>query len=454
MAAELTPLEDHLYGEFGYMDFGAAGQIVSDNVEPLLGIREIQFANGVKLNLKRTELERDRIRLELNVDGGEMLDTSDDPLATAMVSVLHVGGLGLHDYDELQTMLAGKSVGFRFTAEDETFRMQSITTPRDLELQMKLIAAALTDPGYRPQGQAQYQRFISNFFASRNATPAGTLSDALGGILSDGDPRFTTQPEEIYRALTLEDLRAAIADRLEHGAVEIALVGDIDEERAIELVGATLGALPARERDFGLYAENRDRPFTNTRGRHIVRHQGEPDQALVHLVWPTRDGEDLVASLELELLERVARLALTDKLREELGQTYSPRVSASQSRTWPGYGTFSISAQVDTGQVDAARSAMLETVAALSAAPVDEDMLLRARQPVLESYANALSTNAGWMNLTDRAQTQSDRIMRFIDAPEAVASITAERLREMAAQYLVPDGAVEVIVLPEDAELQ
>src|SRR5690606_6170229 len=109
--------------------------------------------------------------------------------------------------------------------------------------------------------------------------------------------------------------------------------------------------------------------------------------AMVYLTWPTRDGEDLVQSLELELLQRVMRLALTDKLREELGQTYSPGVSASQSRTWPGYGTFSISAQVDTAQVGAAREAMRETVAGLAAEPVDEDMLLRARQPLLESYA-------------------------------------------------------------------
>lgn len=454
MTAEITPPEDSAYGEFAYEKFGAPGQIISDEVEPRFGIRQVQFANGIRLNLKRTELERDRIRLELNVDGGDMLDTPNDPLATAMVSVLHIGGLGLHDYDELQTMLAGKSVGFRFTAEDETFRMQSITTPRDLELQMKLIAAALTDPGYRSQAQAQYQRFVSNFFASYDATPAGALSDALGGILSDGDPRFTTQPEEAYRALTLDRLRAAIADRMEHGALEIALVGDIDEERAIDLVRATLGALPARERDFRPYAQNRDRPFTSNRDRHIVRHRGEADQALVHLTWPTRDGEDLRASLELELLERVVRLALTDKLREELGQTYSPSVSASQSRTWTGYGTFSISAQVDTGQVEAARTAMLETVAALSAAPVDEDMLLRARQPVLESYTNALSTNAGWMNLADRAQTQPDRIARFVEGPETISSISAERLLEVAAQYLTPDEAVEVIVLPEGLNVQ
>ena len=449
MAAELVPPEDRAFGEFGYDSFGQPGSVVSDMMEPVLGIRQVQFSNGVKLNLKRTDLERDRIRLELNVDGGAMLNTGDNPHATAMVSVLHVGGLGLHDYDELQTMLAGKSVGFRFTADPETFRMQSITTPRDLELQMKLIAAALSDPGYRTQAEAQYRRYLSNFFASRNATPSAALSNALGGILSDGDPRFTTAEEETYRELTIEGLRAAISDRLERGALEIALVGDIDELQAIEVVGATLGALPPRETDFRPYSENRHRPFTSQREPRIVRHSGEADQAMIHMTWPTRDGEELTASLELELLQRVMRLALTEKLREELGQTYSPGVSANQSRVWPGYGTFSISAQVDTGQVDAARHAMQEAVADLAAGRIDEDMLLRARQPLLESYANALATNNGWMGLADRAQTQPDRISRFVDAPDVVRAITAGRLQQVALQYLAEGTAVEIVVLPE-----
>src|SRR5690606_20449514 len=171
-----------------------------------------------------------------------------------------------------------------------------------------------------------------------------------------------------------DGLRAAISDRLKQGALEIALVGDIDEQQAIEIVGATVGALPHRETDFQPYTENRQRPFTSRRDQHIVRHSGATDQAIVYIVWPTRDGEDLAQSLELELVQRMLRLALTDRRREELGQPYSPGANASQSRVWPGYGTFSIWAQVDTAQVDAAREAMQETIADIAAGQIDEDM--------------------------------------------------------------------------------
>lgn len=450
MATPVTPADAATTSEFGYTDFGRPGTVVSDTVEPLLGIRTIAFANGVKLNLKRTDLQKDRISVQLAIDGGLLLNTQEDPLATAMVNVLPIGGLGKHTADELQTVLAGRSVGFAIAADDDAFRAAATTTPRDLELQLQLLAASITDPGYRPQGEAQYRRNIENFFASLTATPESALGNALGGIISDGDPRYTLQPKEAYLALSFAALREHIADRLEHGALEVALVGDFDEDHAIDLVARSLGALPPRETEFGAYERNRQRGFTADRSRRVVHHDGAPDQAIVRFDWPTRDDSDFDEVLRLELLERVIRLELLDTLREELGQTYSPGVNASQSETYPGFGYFTIGAAVDVAQVDAAREAMLQTVRELIARPVDEDTLLRARRPLVESYDNALKTNAGWMNLVDRAQSEPERIERFAQGKDRLSALTPEDIRATAARYLDPDQALEIVVLPRD----
>ncbi|MEO0061904.1 MAG: hypothetical protein RLZZ08_464 [Pseudomonadota bacterium] len=448
--APLVAAEQAKVATFGYTDFGPAGRVVADKREPHLGIRTLTFANGLKLNLKPTDLAKDRIAVELNVDGGEMLDTVQAPLATAMTGVLPVGGLGRHTIDELQSILAGRSVGFAIAADAETFRMAATTTPRDLQLQLQLFSAALTDPAYRPQGEAQYHRSLRDYFARRTATPAAALSTTLGGILSDDDPRYSLQPEANYQQLTFARLRDAIGDRLAHGSLELGLVGDFQEDAAIALVAGTLGAIPAREVDFRPYAENRDRRFTTDRSPRVVRHDGAADQALLRLAWPTRDDSDFNDVLRLELLERVLRLELTDTLREELGQTYSPGVSASESDVFPGYGTFAISAEVDVAHVDAARAATLALIDGLATRPVDADILLRARQPLLESYDNALKSNDGWMALVDRAQTEPDHIERFQRAKALIAGLTAEDLRATAAQWLKPGSQVEVLVLPRE----
>jgi len=451
MTGALVAEEAGEVAEWGYTYFGTPGTIVADTVEPVLGIRTLRFANGLKLNLKRTDLQQDRISVQLNIDGGQMLNTREDPIATAMASVLPVGGLGKHTTDELQSILAGRSVGFGFGSADETFVMSANTTPRDLALQLQLMTAALTDPAYRPAGEAQYRRSIENFFASLTATPEAALANALGGIVSDGDPRFTLRPKEEYLALNFARLRETIADRLDHGALELALVGDIDEAEAIELVAATLGSLPPREADFRPYEANRQRGFTADRTARTIVHDGAADQAIVRITWPTRDDSNFREVLELELLERVILLELNDTLREELGQTYTPSANASHSRTYPDYGTFTVAAPVDAAQVDAARDAMIATVRSLIAAPVDDDTLLRARRPLLESYDNALKTNAGWMNLADRAQSEPERLARFASAKEVLGALTAADVQAMAARYLDPAQALELVVLPRPA---
>ncbi|MEA3264241.1 MAG: insulinase family protein [Pseudomonadota bacterium] len=450
--AKVSKPEVKAASAFAYTDFGPAGQVVSDVTEPRYGIREVRFANGVMLNLKRTDLTKDRVMVRLSVDGGNMLVTRDKPLAVQMMGVFGLGGLGLHSRDQLDSLLAGRTVGTGMGAGAETFAAGATTTPADLELQLQVLAAQLIDPGYRPEGEVLYRQTINNFFAAIGATPDSALGAELGGILSDQDPRFSLGKVEDYRKLTFAQLKGTVADRLSKGAVELALVGDFDEAQAIALVAKTLGALPAREAAFQPYAEQRERSFTQDRSRRVLRHKGAKDQALLTLHWPTRDGEDLKEAIALELLQRVLQVELTDTLREALGKAYSPGVSASSPRIWRGYGTFSFRASVDVKEVAATRAAIRGLLEELRKAPVSADIVQRARAPMIEGLDAVLKTNNGWMGLADRIQSKPDGIDRFTNSRAIITALTADDLLALARRYLDPDQGLEVLVLPEGVE--
>jgi zinc protease len=195
--------------------------------------------------------------------------------------------------------------------------------------------------------------------------------------------------------------------------------------------------------------DQRSHPFTADRSERIVRHTGASDQAIVQLIWPSRDGEDPVSEQEFALLQRVVQLAVTDSLRERLGKAYSPGVSSETSRVWRDYGTFGIAALVAVSEVEQSQSAINATVAALRDAPISADMLLRARAPMLDGIDNALKTNRGWLALVDRAQTEPDRIERYLGAKARLSAITPARIQELVRRYLTAEGAVPVVVLPE-----
>lgn len=449
MRLPLSPVTGGRLSGFSYSDFGPPGEVVSDETGGPLAIRTISFANGTMLNLKRTALEQDWIRIKLSIDGGKMLNTRENPLATDLMPYFDEGGLGAHSEDELQTILAGRTVRASFMAGEDTFIIRTRTTPRDLELQLQLLTAFITDPGYRPEGETRYRHRISNYFKQLRATPGLALSSAIGGIISDNDPRFTLLDVERYRKLSYAGLKSAISDRLARGAIEIGLVGDFDEDQAIALVARTLGALPRRESEFSSHDDQPPRTFTGDRDRRVLHHEGPKDQALLRLAWPTRDDSDPLEALKLELLERIVRIELTETLREALGKSYSPGASSSLSRSWKGYGTFTIRASVDVGEIEATRAAIRETLQQLRDNPVSDDVLQRARQPMLEDYDQLLKSNGGWLVLVDRAQTQPDRIERILEAEARLLSMTRADIQKMAVRYLDPGQALEVLVIPE-----
>lgn len=450
--AELKPLEQAEVAEFAYKDFGQAGAVEALNVDARLGFQTVRFANGVMLNFKQTDLAKDRISFHVAVDGGDLLDTKENPLATAMVGSIAAGGLGEHSQDELQSILAGRSVGFGIGSHNDHFGIGGTTTQRDLELQLQVAAALLTDRGYRPEAEAQFQRNIANFFANLDATPGRVLSNSFGRIASDGDPRFSLQSKEAYENLSFSKLESDIGERMANGAVEIAIVGDVGLDIAVALVAKTLGALPMREPAFMPYETARERNFTDNRSTKVLYHTGEDDQALLDLTWPTTDDSDQAEDTRLNLLARVMRLQLTEELRERLGQAYSPSSSSRTSSTYSSYGTFDVSASLDLEDVDAGRAAVFAAVEKLRREPVSADTLERARRPLVEAYDNALKTNGGWLSLIESAQSDPRRIERYHSARTLAEAVTAAELREVAKRYLARDDVLELLVVPTKRE--
>lgn len=445
------PLEEEAVLVWPYTDFGTPGAVVSDTLTEELDIRTLRFGNGVMLNLKQTDIVDDQILVQVNIDGGSLLDTKEDPLKTQLVGLMTQGGLGALTLDELQTALAGRSVGNAFGLTSDTFVSYVGTKPRDLELQLQLLAAYLVDPGLRNDPVVRFRAGLDDVFARRYATPSAAYGTGIGRILSDGDPRFTAPEKEALMALDFEQLEAAIGDRLENGAIEIGVVGDFDAPAVIDAVAATFGALPQREAEFRKDFGNRERSFTATRGPVVIEHEGEADQAQLRFIWPTADDSDFERDMRLSLLARVVDIVLTDTLREELGQAYSPFAGSSTSRIYPDYGTFLAGASLELAQIEAGRQAIIAAIEGLRAAPVDEDLLQRARQPLLENYDNALKTNGSWMSLVADAQRNPRDRERFLQGKEVALAITGEELQALAIEYLDPARAVQVEVVPKPA---
>jgi len=434
---------------FAYDNFGTPGKIVSDDRVEDLGIRRIRFANNVMLNIKKTDFQKETVYLSVRVDGGNLLATRDDPTKVALAGSMVLGGLEAHSVDDLRSILAGRTVNPSFGSGTDYFGGTATSSPGDFALQAKLMAAFLTHPGYRPDGLALIRRVLPQQYAANDATPAAVLGRDAGGILANDDPRSQTPPLAKLMTLDWAQLKPVVADSLTNGAIEIGVVGDIDEQAAIDAIAATFGALPERRAAFDPRAEARVREYAKDRSERTLIHKGPAEQAELRVYWPARDDSDLAEAMQLNLLVRVMQLKLTEELRERLGESYSPGAAASLSDEFPGYGHLFAASNVDYKDLATTRAAIFAIAKELRDAPVDADLLDRARKPLVEAMTKSRRENAYWLNYVAEATTQADRLDRSRKGIGEVEVATPAQLQALAKRYLV-DGKALVIKAVSD----
>lgn len=436
---------------FAYTDFGPAGVVIADKTIADLGIRTIRFANGVLLNLKKTDFEDNRIRYALRIDGGQLHFGKENAVLASLMSATYVsGGLEAHDIEDLRSILAGTTVSPAFGVADRYFGGAGAVAPADLERQLQIMAAYTTHPGYSENALRLFRRPLPELYARLKATPASALAVAMSKIMTDDDPRFALAPLETIQGADFAMLKAALSDALRQNRLEIALVGDLDEEAAIAAVARSFGALPTRAGDGKDYSAQLQPGWSAKHGRFDIPHNGEANQLAWRRIWTTIGDNDQKTTQAMDLLARVATLRLTDELREKLGATYGVSANSDMSNLYLQRGTFSVSTAGDPKDMATIESTVDQVISALVKAPADPDLFERARKPVLESYADWKKLNNTWLGVVAETQTNPDRLNRFRKSEANFTSITAQDLWELAKRYLDKPAEFTFRALPED----
>jgi len=435
---------------FAYTDFGRPGKVAKTEAVDDLGATLLRFKNGVRLNLKATDFEAGTIRVSVRVGGGTLTQPPGSPGLGLLANVAFTpGGLGRHSVDDLQRILAGKTLGLGFGAGDDAFTFSGATNRDDLLLQLQLFCAYLTDPGYRPESLRQVRKGAEQLYARLEHTPEGPLQLDAERLLASGDERFGLPPKEVMLFRTLDELKAWLAPEFAQGPIEIAIVGDLDPDATIAAVAQTFGAL-AKRKDKPDYAAARRVALP---AAPLVKQYAvltDIPKGIVQLYWPATDSRDARVARRLRLLADVFSDRLRVKIREEMGGTYSPVATTDLSETYPGYGYVVAEATVAPDQARTVADAVLTVAAAMQDNGVTEEELVRAKQPRLTSVRESARTNPYWLNSVLASAQEFPRHLdwsrtRYSD----IESITTAELSELAKQYLAPAHASEFIVLPE-----
>jgi zinc protease len=435
--------------KFAYTDFGPAGRAVEKKHVPGLDITEATFANGVRVNLKKTDFEENRIHISVRIGAGLLTAPRNQP-GLPFFSDLNflAGGLGKHSADDLQRILAGKTVAVDFKTDGDALEFSGATNRDDLLLQLQLIAAYVTDPGYRPEALRLTRKELDEFYNDLDHSVEGPLQSQVPLLLASGDSRFGLPAREITASRTFAEEKKWLGPQFASGPIEIGIVGDLDVDAALSAVAQTFGALPAR-RPKPSYAAERRLAFPEATFAKTYTVPSEIPKAEVALYWPTADGRDIQRRRRLSLLAEIFTDRLRVKIREQLGGAYDPEAASEPSETFTHYGLMEAEVVVAPARAQEISDAILAIAADLQKNGVTPDELERAKRPLLTSVHEAVRTNPYWLGaVVAECQEFPQRLDWARSILTDYPAMTKADVDALAKDYLSPDRAFKVIVLP------
>ena len=422
--------------DWPYTHFGKPSAIVSQTNDAPLGVTTVKFANGTRLLVKPTTYEKDKIRVAVSFGNGRAAVSPQLAHALWEAQVYPLAGTANLSVGDIQkwAQTSGKVASVSLDAGTRSFVLKGNTRPADLVSQMQLLTAYARDPGFRPEAVEKAKSFAPMLGGQLETNAGAVYLRGAQALMVGNDPRFAMLP-------TLADLSHVDASDLPQllkeplsGQADVVMVGDVTVADAIKATQDTFGAGPVRK---AVASEAPRIAVPVAKAPAVFEHKGRADQAFYgeYFVLPDYFADAKVAAVG-NVAASVLSTRLVDTVREKLGITYSPMVSAESSTELRGEGYFT--AAIETPQENfAAFHALLEDqLKDLAAKKVSADELARAKQPLIEAQRKKLETNDYWITKLT-GMTREPRVREETLAElENVQAVTASDVQALAARYV------------------
>ena len=427
----------------------AAGSIVAERHNAVLGTTELDLSNGVKVVLKPTDFKNDQILLGANRFGGQSLFSQPDMYNAALAStVVDAMGLGEFAPTELQKMLAGRVLSVNAGLGAFNDYVSASSSMADLEAMLQLLTLKFGPPRLDAD---LYQSFVSRMQdAAKNALarPESIFSDALQTTLFKNHPRLQLTPRpENFSQLNLERMRSIYQDRFGSAkGMVFVMVGSFNVDTVKPLLAQYLASLPTPDiptayKDLGI------RPVQGV-VKKVVRAGSEPkSQVSINFTGEAPYSEE--EKLRLNAVVEVLNLKIIDVLREKLTLIYGGGMRGGLARTpYPHY-QLGLTLPCAPENVDKVIVAAMAEIQTMQEAGVDAADWAKVKQNWLTNHRKNLRENGFWASRLQSAALYGTDAATVFDYEQQLDAITPEILQAAAKRYFRRNNYVQLVQYPK-----
>ena len=428
-----------------------ASKIKSETKIAELGVTEIVFENGIKVNLKPTDYKNDEIVFTGKSYGGSSLyEDADFDNASFASRAAGLSGNGALKSTQLKKFMTGKVANVNATIGESTESINGSSSVKDIETALQMVYNKFTnniiDPDAVKGALANQVSSLSGL--EKTPVPDKTFFDTIQTVMGGYAYRSKPMTSERMQKIDIDKAFGIFKDRFKDASdFEFTFVGNFDVDKLKPLLATYIGGLPTN----GLKETFKDRKIDMPKGKvNKLVKAGKENKATALIVlqgdYKASDKEDV----QIELLGEILNIKLTERLREQEGGVYSPNVQGSPNRIPREKFVYSIYFPCSPANVEKLATISLDEVAKIVAngpESVDVDKVISKKTLDLQT---AVKTNAYWLNNLSTAYLQKEDIREILKEGELLKSINKESLKAAAQKYFKADNVLKAVMLPED----
>ncbi|MFO7962751.1 MAG: insulinase family protein [Desulfobacterales bacterium] len=452
LSMSVSPPTEKKAVSFPYLELPEKrGKIARRSTVTDLDIVQIDYENGVRLNLKKTDFKAGEVEIAMSFGRGacsQPLDKSG--LYQLARDVVNESGLGSLTRDDLNRALAGKKTFAYFEIQEDRFRFRAKTIPEEIDLACQLLYTHLVDPGFRKEAFSLVGKRFDQTYQSLNHSIEGAMKLHGKRFFAGGDTRFGLPTRDRFNRLSLEDVISWLSPSFISSPVEISVVGDFDTADVVNSVSKSLGALDNRS---AAKADDRMSSPVFPEGNELkLRIESKVPKGLVVVAYATDDIWDIHLTRRLSVLSQVLSERLRKQIREKIGASYSPYAYHHPSRAYQDYGALYAHIETDPSLTRKVVLEVKELSGRLAASGIGKEELRLSLDPILTGIKDSRTKNDYWLNtVLDGSRNHPRQLDWAGSIVHDYASITHEEISRLAADYLAPEKAAALIISSENS---
>jgi len=311
-----------------------AGKIVEERELDDIGATVLELSNGATVFFTYSNKTKNNICLEAFSYGGKsLLDDNEIPSAALLTHFVEKSGLGQYSAQELERVLAGKTVGTAIMLSDLSEAIIGNTVTEDVETLFQMMHLRFVSPRWDLEVFQRLKKDLAYTLKIKNEDIRYKINDGLiAAIYGNKSNRHRIWDQSFVDDLDFNVMQKIYFERFNPiSDFTFFIVGDIQIERLRPLLEAYVASIPI-ERKTSEHGKAREEKWLGKAIKKEVFLEMEHPKASVYIGYRNAIGYSLRNTVLAQTLGALLQQRFMETLREAEGGTYGTSVRTSLAR--------------------------------------------------------------------------------------------------------------------------